>query len=136
MTYLATGTWPRLHYLSLVGNPFGPDGLQHLIKGDWPVLTSSHLGRKVSERPDSIALLGLDPDKVQELKRHVDGCDACLHRNVLQHVVGLWPKLEHVWIPTGRLDTFSNVYKCVLALLTALAIRKCDLLFLGFHVKS
>lgn len=94
MSQVANGFWPNLQCLSVTGNPFGYDGLQHLTKGDWPVLTTLHIGLKMPERDDSISLLGLDPDRVQELESPAGGC---LHKNVRQVGADLWPTLKRDW---------------------------------------
>lgn len=66
VTLTVSTLWPKLRSLSLEGCPFGHCGLQQLIKGVWP-LTTLRIGFDTRERLDGGLLLGLDPDKVQEL---------------------------------------------------------------------
>ena len=101
--HIANGVWPSLQCLLLVGNPVG-DGLKQLTKSDWPLLNCSRisLGMLEMRRSDAVCL-GLDPDKVQELKcnaRHQGG-SLTLDRNVSRACMCShlwWPALHKVMI--------------------------------------
>lgn len=97
MRYLSTGTWPQLQSLKLARNPFSLQGLKHLINSAWPFLSSLEVGLHALNGHDSIVLLGLDADSVQEQRLAV--CKhAHLCRTFPQHGVSLWPHLTEVLV--------------------------------------
>ena len=100
--HITNGKWPQLLSLELTENPFGSQGLQYLTNGQWPVLESLAIGLHALTS-DSILLLGLDADKVQELLRLVTSGGSCycseyVHRAVSQSGMSLWPKLKVVLV--------------------------------------
>lgn len=66
--HIVSGVWPLLRSLPLEENLFGDDGLQQLTKGNRPLLDSLAISLNMLKRQDTIALLGLDTNRVQQIQ--------------------------------------------------------------------
>ena len=96
--HLAKGAWPHLRYLSLAGNLFGQRGVMELCKGDWPVLSCLNLSLGMLNR-GSAKVLGLDPNRVSELKHAlVPHSVEYLTRDVLRVGNSCWPSLDKILV--------------------------------------